>query len=150
MANIIQRYSARVAVYLLGMRGNTVLLAKRKNTGHMDGYWALVAGHVDEGETCIQAMIREAQEECALQLQPHELKLIGAMHHCSPPHYYANFIFVADLTNHEPQNCEPHKCEALAFYNKATLPDPIVPYVAEMIKQSESQDHCWVSEFGWE
>lgn len=143
------RHQTRIAVYLLGMRNQSILLAKRKNTGHMDGYWSLVAGHVYEGESSTCAMIREALEECNITLTPQEITLIGAMHHSSPPYDYTNFIFLADLTHHTPTNLEPDKCETLEFHAIDNLPSPITPYVLEIIKRSRD-NKPWVCEFGWD
>ena len=43
--------------------GTEVLLQLRRNTGYMDGYWATgAAGHVESGESVLQAACREARE----------------------------------------------------------------------------------------
>lgn len=143
------RTKTRIAVYLIGMRGDTILLGKRHNTGHMDGHWSLIAGHVKEGERASDALMREVQEECGIILSPDELSLIGAMHHYSPPFDYVNFVFIADLSTHEPINQEPHKCEILAFHHLAALPTPISPYIEKIIMQSVAKTP-WISEYGWE
>jgi 8-oxo-dGTP diphosphatase len=142
------RTKTRIAVYLIGVRGDTILLGKRHNTGHMDGHWSLIAGHVQEGESASNAIMREVEEECGIRLAPHELSLIGAMHHYSPPFDYVNFIFTANLNAHEPINKEPHKCEILAFYPLNDLPVPIAPYVQTIITQSITQKP-WIKEYGW-
>ncbi len=144
------RKKTRVAVYLIGTRGNSVLLGKRQNTGHMDGCWSLVAGHVAEGESSSKAMIRELEEECGLKVEPNDLVLIGSMHHKSPPYDYMNFIFHVDLTNHEPQNREAHKCEVLKFHSIESLPGPMEPYIKEIIQRSVPQNGIWISEYGWD
>lgn len=144
-----KRSRTRIAVYLVGMRGDTILLGKRHNTGHMDGHWSLIAGHVQEGESASKAIIREVEEECGITLALHELSLIGAMHHCSPPFDYVNFIFTANLSAHEAINKEPYKCEILGFYPVQDLPSPIAPYVQSIITQS-IRKIPWVAECGWE
>ena len=144
------RCRTRIAVYLIGLRGNTILLAKRHNTGHMDGYWSLVAGHVHEGESCRQAIIREMHEECGLILTSPEVHLIGAMHHNSHPFDYINFVFSADLTQHAPKNMEPSKCAALEFFDLTQLPVPMAEYIKEIIIKSTGLKQPWISEFGWE
>jgi mutator protein MutT len=144
------RKNTRVAVYLIGTRGDTVLLGKRQNTGHMDGCWSLIAGHVDEGESSTRAMIRELQEECGVRIEPNELSLIGSMHHKSPPYDYINYIFHVDLMNHEPQNVEQHKCESLAFHSVTSLPTPMEQYVMDIIQKSVPQKGLWICEYGWD
>ena len=44
-------------------KDNKILLQKRKGSKLWPGYYALPAGHIDEGETQFDALIREAQEE---------------------------------------------------------------------------------------
>lgn len=143
------RTQTRIAAYLIGTRGDAVLLGKRQNTGHMDGCWSLIAGHVREKEPCTQAIIREFEEECGVKLKPEELTLIGAMHHNSPPYDYVNFIFHVDLTHHVPQNLEPHKCAILEFHDAASLPKPMEKYIIEIIQKSIPYKGLWVSECGW-
>ncbi len=149
MKNDKNRVKTRVAVYLVAFQNQKILLGKRKNTGHMDGHWSLIAGHAYEGESCTQAMIREAKEECDLSLNLNDLQLIGAMHHYSSPFDYINFIFTADLQSQEPKNLEPDKCDALEFYSIENLPSPMSQYTIEIIKKTMSEK-SWVSEFGWE
>ena len=143
------RRLTRVAVYLIGMQDDKILLAKRKNVEHMNGYWSLVAGHVYEGESSTQAMIREAHEECELTLTEKDLQLIGAMHQSSPPFDYINFIFFADLSNHNPTNLETQKCEALEFYCIKNLPSPMAHYILDIIEKSTSEKKLWIAEHGW-
>lgn len=50
-----------------------VLLGKRKDTGR----WTLPSGHADEGETMIEAALRELFEETGLRVTIFELKEMG-------------------------------------------------------------------------
>ena len=61
--------------------GTEVLLQLRRNTGYMDGYWATgAAGHVESGESVLQAACREAREEVGVVLAPEDLSPLTAMH----------------------------------------------------------------------
>ena len=142
------RKKTRIAVYLIGLRGNMILLGKRVNVDHMNGYWSLVAGHVYEGESASSAMKREAKEECNLDLKQEELEFVGAMHHKSPPFDYVNFIFKANLEGKFFQNKETEKCESLCFHSIHNLPKPIDPYIIEMIEKSLKG--AWISEYAWD
>jgi 8-oxo-dGTP diphosphatase len=64
---VISRFQVVPSAYLIFRRtveeGDQVLLMLRAGTGYMDGHWATVAGHVEAGESCAAAAVREAREE---------------------------------------------------------------------------------------
>src|SRR5699024_6264243 len=53
-----------------------VLLVRRAHAPYA-GYWALPGGHVDPGETPVEAAVRELDEETGLQLAPGVLSFVG-------------------------------------------------------------------------
>ncbi|MEU3050381.1 NUDIX hydrolase [Streptomyces sp. NPDC006984] len=53
-----------------------VLLIKR-DWPPFEGHWALPGGHVDEGETSLQAAVRELEEEAGVRVTEDELRLVG-------------------------------------------------------------------------
>lgn len=142
------RSHTRIAVYLLPFEGDKIWLAKRQNTGHMDGNWSLVAGHVHEFESCRNAAIRELEEECGLLLPPQAFKLVGAMHHNSTPFDYVNYVYKIDLSGNKLSNLEPEKCEQLAAFSLDNLPRPMENYVEFIINKS-TQRQIWIEEYGF-
>jgi 8-oxo-dGTP diphosphatase len=143
------RTKTRVAVYLVLMENGRVLLGKRQNTGHMDGYWGLPAGHVYEQESCLAAIMRETQEECGLDLSLLNLSLIGAMHHKSGEFDYLNYIFRTELGVQKVANLEPFKCAQLKFFSPNYLPEPIDDYIKFIIQKSCFSTAPWIAEYGW-
>ncbi|MGL4539936.1 MAG: NUDIX domain-containing protein [Candidatus Rhabdochlamydia sp.] len=67
-------------VYLIVKKKNAILLSLRQNTGYYDGSYGLVSGHVEEEESAINALIREAKEEAGIQLFSSQIKPIHIMH----------------------------------------------------------------------
>ena len=63
-----ERFSSRLAVYLVLIKNDRVLLTLRQNTGFANGLYSLASGHVDEGETIKQAMVREQKKKLAYSL----------------------------------------------------------------------------------
>ena len=55
-----KRATFRAAVYVLPRRGDVILLARRFNTGFGDGYFSLIAGHVEQPEF-VRACAEERQ-----------------------------------------------------------------------------------------
>ena len=46
-----ERFKTCVSSYLILRDKEKVLLSLRGNTGYKDGYWGLVSGHVEKGES---------------------------------------------------------------------------------------------------
>ena len=56
------------AVHMIISKDNKILVQKRKGTKLWSGYYALPAGHIDEGENQYDALVREAKEELGIDL----------------------------------------------------------------------------------
>jgi 8-oxo-dGTP pyrophosphatase MutT (NUDIX family) len=120
------RFKIIPEVHLVLWREGKVLLSLRENTGYMDGYNSLVAGHVDGDETFRAAMAREALEEAGLKLSVKQLKLRHTMHRWSDSERLSLF-FEAERCSENPVNAEPHKCGGLDWFELEALPEKIVP-----------------------
>ncbi|MDN5754829.1 MAG: NUDIX domain-containing protein, partial [Micrococcaceae bacterium] len=69
------------ASYVVFRRADQVLLQLRQGTGYMDGCWAAAAaGHLEAGESAVQAAVREAQEELGITIDPEQLVPLTTMH----------------------------------------------------------------------
>ena len=69
------------ASYIILRRGGDVLLQLREGTGYRDGHWACAAaGHVEAGESVVQAAVREAREEVGVRIDPADLVPLCTMH----------------------------------------------------------------------
>ena len=143
------RHKNIVASYLILKRENKILLLRRFNTGYRDGHYSLVAGHVDDGETFTDALIREAREESGLEILPNQINTIHIMHRKSDldgSQRVDVFHLVEDFDG-EPQNIEPHKCDDLSWFNLDELPDNIIPYIKVAINHMKNGNYY--SEHGW-
>ena len=75
-----KRTAAIVSTYLILRKEDQVLCLLRKNTGYMDGYYGLIAGHIEENESATEGMIREAYEEAGIHVQEDNLKVVHILH----------------------------------------------------------------------
>ena len=152
---ITDRFVVVPASYVFLMRGAgadaEVLLQLRQNTGYMDDHWAAAAaGHVERGETAIDAAHREAEEEIAVG--DLELEFVTAMQrtrHDLPIDERVDFFFVARAWSGEPQIVEPLKCAELRWCRLDALPDPVVPHERSVLDALRSGTVTAYSTFGF-
>jgi len=127
------RFKITPAVYLLLQKDNKLLLARRINTNFMDGYYSIPAGHLEGDETLTEAMIRETKEEIGIDLSKDQLVFVHAMNRKSTDGERIDFFFKAQNCQDEPKIMEPHKCDAMDWYDLDNLPENIIPYVKKVI-----------------
>ena len=61
------------AIHMIIMDNDKLLLQKRKGSKLWPGYYALPAGHIDEGENQYDALVREAKEELDIDINPEDI-----------------------------------------------------------------------------
>jgi 8-oxo-dGTP diphosphatase len=130
------RHQLVPAAYVVFLRpgayGREVLLLRRANTGYLDDHWALVAGHVEPGESCVAAAVREAREEAGVDVAPDGLAPLCTVHRTDgsdrPIEQRADFFFAAESWSGEPIRGEPDRASALGWFALAALPSPVVPH----------------------
>ncbi|PIR98401.1 MAG: NUDIX hydrolase [Candidatus Colwellbacteria bacterium CG10_big_fil_rev_8_21_14_0_10_41_28] len=137
------------AAYLLPEKEGKILLLRRYNTGYEDGNYSVVAGHVDEGESILQTMIREAKEEAGIDIDEKDLELVHVMHRmkASEKDERVDFFFRCKNWLGEIKNMEPHKCDDLSWFELSNLPDNVIPYIKEALNLIDRGQ--LYSEFGW-
>jgi 8-oxo-dGTP diphosphatase len=116
----------------------------RKNTGFCDGMFHLPAGHLEDGETLVQGIIREAKEELAIEIANGDLTLVHVMHHNTGR---IAFFFEARTWTGDIKNNEPDKCERLSWFPLHQLPNEVVPYTRVALGLIEHGQR--ISAFGW-
>jgi 8-oxo-dGTP diphosphatase len=134
--DVTPRHQLVPAAYVVFLRpsetGREVLLLRRANTGFMDDHWAIVAGHVEPGESCVAAAVREAREEVGLDVAPDDLVPLCALHRTDgsdrPIEQRADFVFLAQRWSGVPTRREPDKSSALDWFALTALPEPVVPH----------------------
>ena len=134
-----------------GGAGTEVLLQLRQGTGFMDGHWAAAAaGHVERGETALDAARREALEEVAVD--DLDLAFATAMQrtaHDLPIDERIDFFFTARSWRGEPRIVEPAKCADLRWFRLDALPDPVVPHERVVLAGLERGDLAPLTHFGF-
>ncbi len=104
-----RRHSLTGDVHLLLIGpGGQVLFGRRRNTGFEDGAWHVPAGHLEAGESVVQALVREANEEVGITIAAKDVQFTHVMHSSSSGERAAFFFTVQDWEG-TPENREPGK-----------------------------------------
>lgn len=140
------RHVLKIAVYAVLVKDNEVLLTRRKNTGWQDGNYSLPAGHLEQNETLVEAVIREAREEIGVDLIRETIRLEHTMHR---QHLYIDFFFTAKW-NGVPENLEPDKCDDIQWFSLQSLPSNVVPSVRHGITALNEGTSFSELEFGYD
>ena len=131
------RFQVVPAAYVLLLREvggrPQLLLQLRRNTGYYDDHWATAAaGHVEAGESVVEAAVREATEELGVVIEPYDLEPLTVMHRTGrnglPIDERVDFFFSCRRWSGEPGIIEPEKCAGLAWDDLDALPTPVVPH----------------------
>ena len=136
--------------------GTEVLLQLRgPETTYMAGHWATAAaGHVEAGESVLEAAVREAREELGVEVDPASLVPLCAMHRTdagnpAPIEQRVDFFFTARDWSGEPSIQEPGKCVDLRWVSLDDLPEPTVPHERAVLERLAAGDVPAVVTFGF-
>lgn len=140
------RFKMIASSYAFFVRDGKILLSRRKNTGYKDGMYSLPAGHVEDGETLTDCLIREAREEVGVMILPRNITLVHTMHR-KETDIRLDFFFYVHQWSGKLVNCEPNKCDDLCWSPMDLLPNNTIQYIQTAIA-------CWqkgiiYQEFGW-
>lgn len=151
------RFALVPAAYLLlltpGTDRSRVLLQRRADTGFMDDHWAAsAAGHVEAGESCVDAAVREAREELGIGVDPADVVPLCAVHRHQdtdrPVDQRVDFFFTCRRWTGEPRRVE-HKAAALQWFDLEDLPEPVVPHERRVLTALAAGSVTPVGTFGF-
>lgn len=141
------RFSLRCAVFLILIKDDKILLSRRFNTGHEDGNYSLIAGHLDGNESATIALSRESLEEAGIEVNPNDLNLVHTMHDLVDGVEYINLFFKTDTWKENPTILEPDKCDDLSWFPFDHLPKNTINYIKQAIENIKDKEIY--SEFGF-
>lgn len=144
-----ERFKVIPAVYLFLVQDGKILLLRRFQTGYRDGSYSLPAGHLEGDESMRAALVREANEEMGIDINPADLEFKLLMHRSCQGNdrERADIFFTAQKWQGNIENAEPGRCDDLSWFALDNLPPNTVDYVKAAIDcYLKGGKYC---EFGW-
>ena len=128
------------SVYLIIRNENKeILLQRRQGTKLYPGFLALPAGHIDQGENAYDAVIREAKEELGIEISINNIIdtfVVNRRNKSLLPYYDVYF----EINNYrgEIKIREPEKCSELIWCDINALPEDMIDFEIEAIKNNQN------------
>jgi 8-oxo-dGTP diphosphatase len=135
-----------IAAFVIFRQDGKIAFLMRANTGWGDGLYGLPAGKVEDGESFLEAAVREAGEETGAKLKTTDLKHLLTVHRKSDLSWI-DIIFEAQTWQGNLRNAEPAKHSSLEWFDPANLPDNVVPPVRFYLEQIQAG--ASYAEYGW-
>lgn len=104
------------------IQNGKTLLAKRKGS-FAAGHWGSLGGHVEFGETPIEAVKREGMEELGVELGNFQFAACADIQKFGKQ--YIDISFTAEIISGEPRICEVDKIEEIGWFDLDKLPEPL-------------------------
>ena len=127
------------AVYLIiKNENNEILLQRRQGTKLWPGFLALPAGHIDKSENAYEAAIREAKEELGIIISIDNIIdsfVVNRRNNSLLPYFDIYF----EINNYDGiiEINEPDKCSELVWQDINNLPDDMIDFEIEAIKNNQ-------------
>jgi 8-oxo-dGTP pyrophosphatase MutT (NUDIX family) len=125
-----------VDAHVVLRRDRRVLLLRRAGDVYASGQLCLPSGHLEEGESILDAAAREALEETGIQLDPTNLRHMLTIHQRNrgTTQTRIGMVFEPDRWHGEPVNAELEKCSEMVWVDPANLPVDTVEYTAAILR----------------
>ncbi len=114
--------SIKVGAGVVIIKDGMTLLAKRQGS-HAEGCYGSLGGHVQFGESPVEAVKREALEELGIEIG--NVVFVSCTNMRKYGKHYIDVSFVAEITSGEPIIMEPHKIESIGWFPLDNLPSPL-------------------------
>jgi len=151
----VTQFAVIPASYVYLVRDGAVLLQLRQNTGYMDGCWtAGAAGHIELGETALQAAGRELEEELGVVVSAADLHPTAVMQRTDGTNALleqrVDWFFRCNQWNGEPTIRERLKCAELKWFTFDALPPTVPGYERMALEWLRENDSVGLLAYGFD
>nr|WP_286159608.1 NUDIX domain-containing protein [Actinospica acidiphila] len=143
------RHIVGVHLYLEDPAGRVLLGLRHHDSAFAPSTWHFLAGHCEQ-ESAVSCLVREAEEEAGLGIDPRDVEFVHALHQLPGPgrRPRLQLVFRARAWTGVPEVREPDKCLGWRWFDPAALPERVVPYTREAIAHVRAGRPY--AEGGWE
>lgn len=85
------------------------------------GWWVIPAGHIEHGETAVEAVVREAKEELDIDILPEDIEFVHIMSNLASKTEGFDFFFVVKKYSGTLRNCEGDKCVEMRYMSQEEI-----------------------------
>ena len=143
----MDRFKVCLAVHLLIIKDGKILLQRRNNPNkYAYRKLAMPAGHLEEGESVDEALVREMKEELGIKLTDYELVQIMSLN--GDTGVYDSYFYLCKGYEGEIRNMEPENMESVDWYDMSGPLDDLIPYEKYALDQYLEGGHPF-TKFGW-
>lgn len=123
-----------VGVYIVN-DNNEVLLSLR-SSAHATGFWCAPGGHMEYGETFLEAGARETKEEVDIDVS--EVEVVGVISNVYPEEnkHYVTVHMRAKKYSGEAKLMEPDKFADMKWFSLSALPENIFPATKTFLEEN--------------
>jgi len=114
-----------VGAIILNNFGEVFLARRGEKATNERGCWEFPGGSVEFGETLIEALAREMQEEYDIEIRVDEL--LDVVDHILPEEsqHWVSPTYICRLISGEPRIMEPDKCAQIGWFSPDRIPEPL-------------------------
>jgi 8-oxo-dGTP pyrophosphatase MutT (NUDIX family) len=123
-----------VHLHLEDAEGRVLLGLRHPSSTYAGSTWHFLAGRCEQ-ESAVTCLVREAQEEAGLTIDPADVELVHVVHVVDDPGGLPllQLVFRARRWKGVAEVREPDKCLTWQWWPLQELPDPMVPYARAAI-----------------
>lgn len=138
LLDVPPRHTVRVAVHVIVAREDgAIFFVRRARTGFMDGKLSLPSGHLEDGESVLEAAARETREEAGVIERPSDLEHVVTVHGRWRVAPYLHLFFRASRWEGTPHAAEPEKSSGCAWVHPGDDSADLIPYEREALEAPE-------------
>ncbi|WP_261953671.1 NUDIX domain-containing protein [Streptomyces nigrescens] len=137
-----------VHLYVENADGKVLLGLRHPNSAYAASTWHFLAGHCEQ-ESALSCLVREADEEAGLLIEPGDVELAHVVHLVDTPggQPRMQMVFRARRWSGTPEIREPDKCTRWGWWHPDDLPSQTVPYTRTAIQGIRASRRY--TEMGW-